>query len=220
MEHDAHVKRATFISNSTEVREMFKFASPVEVLGALKVYCSSFYGCMLWDLGGDAVQQLFNAWNTAVKLTWDCPRQTKTFLVQQVLCCGYTSARTDILSRYSRFFKGLRTSASWEVSVLANLVSRDLQTTTGRNLRVLKDSSDLDPWVVSQAAIKQAVGKKETVEIGASDVWRVEYLCTLLRPFYYIVLIKLALWRSGTTTLSNCMREYFYEGISVLVGKW
>ena len=36
--------------------------------------------------------------------------------------------------------------------------------------------------------------------------------------FYYIELIKLALWKSGTTTLRNCMREFFHEGFSVIVG--
>jgi hypothetical protein len=61
MEQDAKVKRATFISRSVEIRETFKFASPVEVLHAMKVYCSSFYGCMLWDLAGEGATQVFNS---------------------------------------------------------------------------------------------------------------------------------------------------------------
>ena len=63
MEHDAKVKRAEFIDKSVEVRETFQFASPVEVLQALKVYCSSFYGSMLWDLAANGASQVFNAWN-------------------------------------------------------------------------------------------------------------------------------------------------------------
>ena len=47
MEHDANVKRAIFIRDSVEVSETIHFSSPVEVLSALKLYCSSFYGCML-----------------------------------------------------------------------------------------------------------------------------------------------------------------------------
>ena len=43
--------------SSVEVRETFKFASPVKVLHALKVYCSSFYGCMLWDLAGEGAKK-------------------------------------------------------------------------------------------------------------------------------------------------------------------
>ena len=70
MEHDAEIKKAMFINQSVEIRETFNFASPNEVILALKVYCTSFYGCMLWDLGGEKASQLFNAWKTAIKLTW------------------------------------------------------------------------------------------------------------------------------------------------------
>ena len=37
MDQDMKVKRATFIGDSTECRETFGFASPVEVLRAVKV---------------------------------------------------------------------------------------------------------------------------------------------------------------------------------------
>ena len=72
MSQDTKVKRARFISDAVEIRETIKWASPVEILKALKVYCSSFHGCMIWDLGSNMASQLFNSWNTAVQLTWDC----------------------------------------------------------------------------------------------------------------------------------------------------
>ena len=121
MEQDAKVKRATFISRSVEIRETFKFASPVEVLHAMKVYCSSFYGCMLWDLAGEGATQVFNSWNTGIRLTWSVPRATRTYLVQQVLSAGLTSAKVDILARYRNFFHGLRQSPCYEVAVMADL---------------------------------------------------------------------------------------------------
>ena len=79
---------------------------------------------MLWDLQGDGASQYINSWTTAIKLAWNCPRATRSYLVQEVLACGYTSAKADILARYGKFFKGLRTSPCWEVTVLANLVAR------------------------------------------------------------------------------------------------
>ena len=78
MEHDALVKRALFIANTVEIRESFSFASPVEILSAIKTYCCSFYGSMLWDLDGDGARKFFNSWSTAVKLTWAVPRATRT----------------------------------------------------------------------------------------------------------------------------------------------
>ena len=180
MEHDAKVKRAIFIDRSVEVRQTFNFASPVEVLHALKVYCNSFYGCMLWDLAGDGATQVYNSWSTAVKLTWSVPRATRTYLVQQVLSAGLTSAKVDILARYRNFFHSLRKSPCYEVAVMANIAGRDLKSTTGSNLRVVQDSSGLDPWECSSANLKLMLQQKEQVMVPSQDTWRVQYLCTLL----------------------------------------
>ena len=47
MDHDTRVKRAEFISKSTDVREIFSFASPGEVLRAVKMFAADFYGSNL-----------------------------------------------------------------------------------------------------------------------------------------------------------------------------
>ena len=101
---------------------------------------------MLWNHAEDGAKQVFNSWNTAVKLAWSCPRETRTYLVQQVLSCGLDTARCDILTRYAKFFKNLRCSPSKEVAVLANLVSRDIQTTTGSNIRMVEEASGMSAW--------------------------------------------------------------------------
>ena len=86
-----------FLVYSTEIRETFGFASPLEVLQAVKVYTCDFYGSMLWDLGGDQVKQLFNCWSTCVKLAWNFPRATHTYLVDHLLSCDLSTARVDNL---------------------------------------------------------------------------------------------------------------------------
>ena len=180
MEYDVKVKRATFIDKSVEVREMFKFASPVEVLTAMKIFCCSFYGCMLWDLAGQGASQVFNSWNTAIKLAWFVPRATRTYLVQQVLSTGQTSAKVDILSRYRNFFHGLRKSPCHEVRVMANIAARDLRSSTGSNIRVVQDASGLDPWRCSALELKKSLEQKEQVTVDLQDKWRIKYLATLL----------------------------------------
>ena len=99
MDHDAKIARARFIDQSVEVRQAFSFASPAEVIRALQVYCSSHYGAVLWDLQGEGAVQYCNSWTTAIKLAWNCPRATRSYLVQEVLACGSTSAKADILVR-------------------------------------------------------------------------------------------------------------------------
>ena len=59
MDTDVKSKRASFITKSTEFKETFGFASPVQVLQAVKVYTCDFYGVMLWNQGSDQAQHLF-----------------------------------------------------------------------------------------------------------------------------------------------------------------
>ena len=63
---------------------------------------------------------------------------------------------------------------------MANLVGRDLRSTTGRNLAHLQDCSGLDPWVFGSDRLKVEVTTKEAVDIPAVDEWRIPYLRKLL----------------------------------------
>ena len=180
MDHDAHIARARFIDQSVEVRQAFSFASPVEIIRSLLVYCTSHYGAMLWDFQGEAATQYCNSWTTAIKLAWDCPRGTRTYLVQQVLACGIQSARTEIMARYCKFFQGLRSSPCREVAVLANLVGRDMRTTTGKNLSLIRKHSRGNPWTDSPKCLRAEMAKDEVVEVDDMDKWRVGYLGLLL----------------------------------------
>ena len=52
MEQDSKLKRGVYIDKSTEVRQMFKFAEPFQVLQAIQTYTADFYGAMLWSCMG------------------------------------------------------------------------------------------------------------------------------------------------------------------------
>ena len=181
MDHNTSIARAKFIDQSVETRQAFNFASPVEILRALQVYCCSHYGSMLWNLQGGSAQQYFRSWTTAIKLAWGCPRGTRTYLVQQVLACGAISAETDIMARYCKFFQGLRQSPSTEVSILANLLARDKRSCTGRNVSYVMDKSGCDVWSDSPGKVKAALHISGEVDIAGQDLWRVNYLETLLQ---------------------------------------
>ena len=108
MEHDASVKRAKFINSSVEIREMFNFAAPEEIVRSLRLYSNSFYGSNLWDLNGANANQVYCAWNNAVKLAWGLPQYRRTYILQRILSCGFMSARTEIFGRFVKFFHELR----------------------------------------------------------------------------------------------------------------
>ena len=181
MTYDAQVKRAQYIGKSVEVRESFGFASPPEVLTALNIYCTSYYGCLAgWDLGSAAAASFFSAQTVGVKLTWGVPRATHTYFVQQCLAPGATSARAEVLARLTGFYAGLRNSPSPEVRTVALLASRDLRTTTGSNIRKVEEASGLSVWTSTTPQIRSAVRSNELVPVPLEDMWRLPYLKRLL----------------------------------------
>lgn len=180
MDQDTLIKRAKFIQESVKTRELFKFAAPSEVVKALKVYNSSFYGSSLWNLNGDKTRQVYTAWNTAVKLAWGCPQQTRSFFLDNLLSCGFSSAKVDILSRFVKFYHSLRHSACHEVQVLALLFGRDVKSTIGRNLRYIQEETNLNPWNCSQSKLKATLIERNWVGVPPMDNWRLPYLCKLL----------------------------------------
>ena len=66
-----------------------------------------------------------------------------------------------------------------EVSVLAYVVARDIRTTTGSNLALVREVTALDPWSCSSGQVRKLLGEVEA-EVPAQDQWRIAYLEKLL----------------------------------------
>ena len=146
---------------------------------AVKIYVGSQYGSNLWQLDSDAVNQYFSAWRTCVKLAWQLPRGTHTYIVDHLLSGDLTSVRIDALSRYTKFLKGLRSSPSHEVRVMYGVVSADVLSTTGHNICLIKMETGLDPTQATSHAVKQELVKK-TPPVPEIDGWRLVYLGKML----------------------------------------
>lgn len=180
MDHDIKAKRATFIGDSTECRESFGFASPCDVLKAVKVHVGSHYGSNLWQLDSPVAEQYYAAWRTCVKLAWHVPRAAHTYLIDHLLANGLSSVKTDIMSRFVKFLDGLHSSPSMEVRVMLGVVAGDVQSTTGRNIWFLRAETGLDPTCTSSVKLK-AVLESKLATIPDMDWWRVRYLGRLLQ---------------------------------------
>ena len=77
MDEDCRQAYAKFIDESSDVREDFHFANPLEQVRLIEaLYCDS-YEAMIWDLQSEATEKYFRAWNTNIKLAWDIPRSTQ-----------------------------------------------------------------------------------------------------------------------------------------------
>ena len=143
MDYDIKCKRAAFIDKSTDIREMFSFAYPSRILSAVNVHAAHFYGSMLWDLTSEAAKQVYRSWNTCVKLTWDIPRWSHNFLVDNLLSGKLPSIRKKLLCQYVNFFQNLVKSPLKEVRILSRVAGKDSRSTTGRNLTALATEFNL-----------------------------------------------------------------------------
>ena len=127
--------------------------------------CMDAYGSMLWDLGSSSSEQFFKCWNTCVKLAFDVPRSTFTYLVEGFLASDMTSMRNQILSRYAGFYRKLTNSPSREVRCLVRIVSDDPRSTTCTNMRLLREKTGLSqPQFYSLAKVKAALPVKTVPE--------------------------------------------------------
>ena len=175
MEYDCKIKRAKFIDNSLNVREMFEFAKPREILRAVQIYCGDMYGSSLWDLYGSVSAKYFRCWNTAVRLCWDVPRSTHTKYVRGFLSCDLLSLRTQCIARYVNFLKSLFECRSKEVAVLSRIVANNVSTITGRNILNIKLETGISPTKTTSKFLQHILHMQErNVDSKEWDSWLLE----------------------------------------------
>ena len=101
---------------------------------ALQVYCSSYNGSLAgWELEEAKVQKFYGVWRLNVLLTHKLPRTTHQHFLP-MLAPGAVSARAEILSRFVRFFRGLRAALSHPVVSAVLLLDRDRRSTLAKNI--------------------------------------------------------------------------------------
>ena len=131
----------------------------------------------LYDSGSQASQSYLKSWNTFVKLAWDVPRSTYTYLVENVLADKFVPFKKQIFSRYVNFFQHLLTSCSKEVRHLTRIVSRDARSIVWKNVELIKSLSGLSPWDFSSWRVVQKI---ENAPIPPGNEWRITLLVKLL----------------------------------------
>ena len=179
MDMDCHRARAKFINKSVDTREQFYFAKPHQQLKMVQILCCDGYGSMLWDLQGDPAEQYFRSWNTSVKLIHGVPRSTFTYLVEGFLAGSQISLRNQILGRYPAFFRKLLNSPSREVRILASMVSADPRSVTCKNLKYLRQVTQLEAVEeYSARRVKDALPVKQVPE---REKWRLGLFSNLMK---------------------------------------
>ena len=179
MDKDCQRARGKFISKSVQIRDQLAYADPLHKVKAVQVICTDAYGCMLWDLASSSAEQFFKSWNTCVKLCYDIPRNTFTYLVEGYLAADVAPLRNQVMARYAGFYRSLLQSPSREIRAMARIVSNDPRSSTCGNLRLLRQVTGLSqPQLLSNYRVKASLPVKEVPE---KEVWRLGLLASLLK---------------------------------------
>ena len=64
--------------------------------------------------------------------------------------------------------------------MLSRILARDVQSVTGKTLKLISDASGLNLWTASKGRLKAAFIAGDAVEIPQQDRWRLPYLYSLL----------------------------------------
>ena len=131
-------------------------------------------------MSGKEAGMVVSAWRTGHKLAWDVPRNCHTYLVEDVLAAGVASLEASLLQRFYGFFRSLLASPSHEVVVVALLAGRDVRSTVGSNLTLLRNKTGLDPWTAGRCQLKAALELATRKEVPELDYWRPQLLQKLL----------------------------------------
>ena len=69
------------MDRASDMRDQLSFATPLQKMNSINLFCTDAYGSMLWDLQSDAADKFFTAWNIQARHAWKLHRETHTYLV-------------------------------------------------------------------------------------------------------------------------------------------
>ena len=135
----------------------------------LNIYSVSLHGSGLWDILSNNCEGLYKAWNVAVRLAFQVPRNTHRYLIEEISGCLHP--KVMLASRYVKFVEQLKSSNKMGIRVLANLAEQDQRTVMGRTLSVMArecmcEVGDLTPSNVNKTLKYFTVPEEETWRLG------------------------------------------------------
>ena len=98
-------------------------------------------------------------------------------LYLDVMAKDFLTVKQQLVGRFTNFFRSLLKSNSKEICVVANMVGRCSQSTTGGNLARIQRETGQDPWKEPAWKIRDGIAREE---VPPQEGYRVQYLRKLL----------------------------------------
>ena len=133
MDTDVRGKRRKFIGKYHALRQEFGFASPQVLFKLVNIYGMSFYGSVLWDLGGSASDTLYASWNSLVRTIWKLPNTAHTYFIEEI--SEFPHLKAILSQRFLSFMPSLLNSKKKCLSQLAKKTIYDQGSITGQKYK-------------------------------------------------------------------------------------
>ena len=176
-EQDLHVKRAIFFDRVHSIKQEFGYATPRIVCEIMRIYATSFYGSVLWELNSLDHQKLVRSWNSAVKMIWDLPYQTHTDFIEPLTNCPHLQQMLH--SRYIGFAKSLSMSEKQHTKLIYSLIKNDLTSLTGNNLKFLMNKYN-NNTIEELFENRHVIAKEKFKKMSSDDEWKIQVLEDLI----------------------------------------
>ena len=178
MDTDVRGKRRKFIGKFHALRQEFGFASPQVLYKLISIYGTSFYGSVLWDLGGSAADTLYASWNSMVRMTWNLPNTAHTYFIEEI---SESPHLKSILSqRFLTFIHSLLNSKKKCLSQLAFKTIYDQGSITGQNINLIASNSGYNRFEILNMTPNCVAKEIRFSPVPEESVWKIQLLKELI----------------------------------------
>ena len=146
LDSDLKTKRRKFIGKFHALRQEFGFSSPQVLFKLVNIYGTSFYGSVLWDFGGSAIETLYGSWNSCVRMSWNLPNTTHRYLIEEI--SEFPHLKSILSQRYLGFMNSLVNSKKKCLAQLAKKMIYDQGSNSGQNINLIAQNSGFSRYDV------------------------------------------------------------------------
>lgn len=172
---DMTVKRANFVGKIHSLNQEFHFCNPDVVMNLYKIYACSFYSSSLYDLFSAKLEQLYKTWNKTVRILYNVPMDTHTYLIETISKSLHPKAMLS--ARFIGFHKTNLLCLKSSVRLLTGLFTLDQRTNYGRNLKNISDDCNIPIDELTKVKIKKLMTYKP---VPNNEKWRIKLVDELL----------------------------------------
>ena len=155
---DINVKKGQFIACVNNILTEFSFAHHNVKINLLNIYGTSFYGCQLWDLYGNAAKHLYTTWNVALRRLIGLPYKTHRRFLDHI--SNNNHIHVSLKLRFIKFIISLVESENVLVKNILNYTLMSNMFYTGVTLnRILKEFEVCEPhmFVNSYSCVRRTI---------------------------------------------------------------